>query len=81
MPTLGLSACFGRDGHFNLAEVGCNLPKPSGIEVQDYPWIFTSKNSDEHIKWHFSLQTSLDEVRVKQIKLEGPSDSCQSLTD
>lgn len=79
VPTLGLSACFGRDGHFNLAEAGCNLPKPSGIEVQDYPGIFAGKNNDGQNKWRFGIQTSLDKVRVKHFKLERASDSCQNL--
>lgn len=78
VPTRGLSACFDPKGIFNLAATGCTLPKPSGIEVQDYPTLFAG-NETTNTVWKFSIRSAVDNVRVKKTRRLTTSDSCQDI--
>ncbi|WP_109512930.1 trypsin-like serine peptidase [Pseudomonas ovata] len=80
VPTQGLSACFDPQGIFTLGAPGCPLPKPSGLDVQNYPTIFAGHNETLNTTWQFDVQTSVKDIRVKKIRLDTPGDSCQVMT-
>lgn len=78
IPTHQLQSCFDEEGDFNINNQNCSLPKPTAIRINDYPFIFSGRNSANK-QWKFNLETTLSEIRVKKIQLNSLYDNCKNI--
>ena len=68
--TKGLGDCFSELGYFDLNKEGCILPKPTDLELSNYPFYYSGVNMyDDAKKWSFTV-SSPEKIRYKEVWLE-----------
>jgi hypothetical protein len=83
-PVAGLSECFDDSGKFALGRHGCPLPAPSGIEVSDYPPVYSGLSAENADTWAFRVSSptgAITALRTKVINLNMTHENCQNINN